>query len=86
MARYLTQHTLACLTRQGAEALLEKLPSEGEIAARRAMLNMVQGKMLLEFDAPSQEALEAWLAAHGWHRDWLLRLEYEWQTGKLVVL
>jgi hypothetical protein len=86
MARYLTQHSLACLTRQGAEALLEKLPREGDIAARRALVNMVQGKMLLEFDAPSQEALEAWLAAHNWHFDWALRIEYEAREGKLVAL
>jgi hypothetical protein len=86
MPRYLTQHTLACLTRQGAEALLAKLPAEGEIAARRALVNMVQGKMLLEFDAPSQEALAAWLDAHGWHRDWLLRIEYESRDGKLITV
>ena len=27
MARYLTQHTLSCLTRQGAEGLAKKLQS-----------------------------------------------------------
>jgi hypothetical protein len=86
MARYITQHTLACLTRQGAESLAAGLPRTGEIAARRALVNMVQGKMLLEFDAPSQEALDAWLTAHGWHCDWLLRIEYEFDGGKLTVL
>lgn len=86
MARYLTQHSLACLTRQGAEALLQKLPAQGEIAARRALVNMVQGKMLLEMDAPSQDALEAWLAAHGWHFDWMLRIEYESRDSRLVAL
>ena len=37
------------------------------------MVNMQEGKMLVEFDAPTREDLEKWLAAEKFHFDWLLR-------------
>jgi hypothetical protein len=80
MARYISQHTLACLTRQGAEELSKRLHAGTEVAARRVLVNMHEGKMLVEFDAPGREALEKWLAAEKFHFDWLLRVEYE-STG-----
>ena len=93
MARYLTQHTLACLTRQGAEELAKRLHAaqgsgdnlskcEG-VTARRVLLNMVEGKMLVEFEAADREALEKWLAAERFHFDWLLRIEFESRDGRL---
>ena len=77
MARYISQHTLACLTRQGAEELTARLYGGGEIAARRVLVNMHQGKMLVEFEAPGRDELEKWLALQKFHFDWLLRVEYE---------
>lgn len=77
MARYLTQHTLACLTRQGAEALVQRLHGSPQVTARRVLVNMHEGKMLVEFDAPTREDLEKWLAAEKFHFDWLLRVELE---------
>ena len=77
MARYLTQHTLACLTRQGAEELAKRLHAAQGVTARRVLLNMVEGKMLVEFEAADREALEKWLAAERFHFDWLLRIEFE---------
>ena len=77
MARYISQHTLACLTRQGAEQLLKKLQDGGEVAARRVLVNMQEGKMLVEFEAQDREALEKWLAKEKFHFDWLLRVELE---------
>ena len=77
MARYLTQHTLACLTRQGAEVLVQRLHSSPQVTARRVLVNMHEGKMLVEFDAPAREDLEKWLAAEKFHFDWLLRVELE---------
>lgn len=81
MARYLSQHTLACLTRQGAEQLARQLQAAG---ARRVLVNMVDGKMLVEFDADDRDGADNWLASMRFHADWLLRLEYEWGDGKLV--
>jgi hypothetical protein len=86
MPRYLSLHTLACLTRQGAEQLASRLTSATGIETRRVQVNMVEGKMLVEFDVPDREMLEAWLRAAGFHYDWLMRVELETQEGKLLPL
>jgi hypothetical protein len=87
MPRYLTQHTLACLTRQGAEALAQRMQQGNNAQADRVLVNMLEGKMFVEFRADSREVLEAWLKAEGMHYDWLIRIEWETraQDGKLHV-
>ena len=80
MPRYLTQHTLACLTRQGAEALAQRMQAGG---AERVLVNMLEGKMFAEFRAESREALEGWLKTEGMHFDFLVRIEWEMQGDKL---
>jgi hypothetical protein len=45
----------------------------------------VQGKMLVEFEAADRGTLEAWLAAEGFHYDWLMRVELELRENKLVA-
>ena len=84
MPRYLSQHTLACLTRQGAGELSRRLFAAQPIAARRVVVNMQEGKMLVEFDAPTREDLERHLAGEKLHFDWLLRVEYESTDGSLL--
>jgi hypothetical protein len=83
MPRYLTQHTLACLTRQGAETLIQRMQAGSEAKAGRVLVNMLEGKMFAEFQAESREALEAWLQKEGMHFDWLVRIEWESRDGKL---
>jgi hypothetical protein len=87
MPVYLTQHTLACLTRQGAETLAQRLMSGGTARAGRVLVNMLEGKMFVEFRAESREALEAWLKTEGMHFDWLVRVEWETTApdGKLHI-
>ena len=87
MPRYLSLHTLACLTRQGAGQLTERIFSATHVKARRVQVNMVEGKMLVEFSAASREALEEFLKAEGMHYDWALRIEWETraQDGKLHI-
>jgi hypothetical protein len=51
---------------------------------RRVLVNMLEGKMLVEFDAAAREEAEQWLADQGFHYDWLLRIEYESRDGALV--
>ena len=87
MARYLTQHTLSCLTRQGAESLAKKLQGNETMRAGRVLVNMLEGKMVIEFTAASREALEAYLKAENMHYDWILRIEWETQAqdGKLHI-
>jgi hypothetical protein len=77
MPRYISQHTLACLTRQGAQELSNRLHGAKPVAVRRVLFNMQEGKMLVEFEAPAREDLEKWFAEEKFHFDWLLRLELE---------
>ena len=86
MLRYISLHTLACLTRQGAEELAARLNVATAVRARRVLFNLLEGKMLVEFDAPSRESMEKWLADEGFHYDWLLRVELESTEGRLAAL
>jgi hypothetical protein len=81
MPRYLTQHTLACLTRQGAENLAQRMHSGGSSHAERVLVNMLEGKMFVEFRAESREGLEGWLKTEGLHFDWLVRIEWETRSA-----
>ena len=49
MARYISQHTLACLTRQGAEELGKRIAATNAVTAKRVLVNMQEGKMMAEF-------------------------------------
>jgi hypothetical protein len=86
MARYVTMHTLACLTRQGAEQLVARMHAATEVTLRRAQVNMIEGKMLVEFEAVDRERLEKWLDGASMRPDWLLRIEYEAEGGKLATV
>jgi hypothetical protein len=86
MAVYISQHTLACLTRQGAEELTRRLQGAKIVKARRVLVNMQEGKMLVEFETPSREELEKWLASEKFHFDWLLRIEFESADGALRAI
>src|SRR5713101_1601795 len=83
MPLYLSQHTLACLTRQGADALALRFQSAAGAKAERILVNMVEGKMFCEFRVASREALEAWLRSEGMHFDWLMRIEWQTDGGPL---
>ncbi len=86
MPRYISQHTLACLTRQGANELARRLRAGTSVSALRVLVNTQEGKMLVEFDAPSRDELEKYLAAEKMHFDWLLRIELESASGDLQRL
>jgi hypothetical protein len=86
MPRYISQHTLACLTRQGAAELIRRVYAASPVMARRVLLNMQEGKMLIEFEAPGRNDLEKWMASENFHFDWLLRVEYESTDGELRVV
>jgi hypothetical protein len=86
MPRYISLHTIACLTRQGAEELAARLHRATDVRARRLLVSLYDGKMLVEFEAPSRESLESWLTAEGFHFDWLLRAELESTDGTLTPI
>ena len=84
MPRYISLHTLACLTRQGAAQITERVFSASAVRARRVQVNMLEGKMLVEFEASDRDTLEVWFQAEGFHYEWLLRIEFESESGSLV--
>ncbi|MGH9817662.1 MAG: hypothetical protein ACRD6I_16430, partial [Candidatus Acidiferrales bacterium] len=86
--KYISMHTLACLTRQGAEALAKRVFAGATQDAVRAMgrrvaVNMIEGKMLVEWEAADRGQLEAWLKSERFHYDWVLRIELESTGGPL---
>jgi hypothetical protein len=85
MPRYLSQHTLACLTRQDAETLARRMQRAGTVRAERVLVNMLEGKMIAECRADSRESLEAWFKAEHLHFDWLVRIEWELRDGALEI-
>lgn len=84
MPRYLSLHTLACLTRQGAAQLTVRIFASTRVKARRVQVNMMEGKMLVECEAADRDALEAWLKGEGFHYEWLMRIELESESGPLA--
>jgi hypothetical protein len=86
MPRYISQHTIACLTRQGAEQLTSRLSAATSVRAQRILLAMQDGKLLIEFEAASREKLEQWLASEKFHFDWILRIDYEASGGILAPI
>lgn len=83
MARFIALHTLACLTRQGAEELAGRLNRSEKIRTNRILLNLYEGKMLTEFEAEDRDAVVGWLESEAIHFDWLMRIELEFAEGGL---
>lgn len=84
MARYLSLHSLACLTRQGAEELVARLGAARVFRLRRALVSLTEGKMLVEYEAADRKDIEAWFAQERFHSEWLLRVDFESRDGKLA--
>jgi hypothetical protein len=77
MPRYLTSHNMACMTRQGARQLAERLRADTEVEFLRLIANMTDGQLLAEFNASSREALQRWMEQSGIHFEWLRRIDFE---------
>jgi hypothetical protein len=78
MPRYISQHTIACLTRQALQALIEELKRNGSVKCVRFVSDSLEGKLLCEVEAPNRESLEAFLLAHNMRPQWIMRVEQEW--------
>ena len=75
-------------TRSTSSAGLTSRATRSEtMRAGRILVNMLEGKMVVEFSAASRDALEAYLKAENMHYDWILRIEWETQAqdGKLQI-
>ena len=77
MARYFTLHSPACLTRQGVEELAAKLLAGKSVRAVRVAADLIEGKMVVEFEAPARDALARWLEQLRIHYDLILRVEVD---------
>ena len=84
MPRYMSLHSLACLTRQGAEQLAARLHAAGDFSVRQIWVNMTEAKMWVEAEASSREQLANWFEREKFHFDWLMRVEWEDREGKLI--
>jgi hypothetical protein len=83
LARYLSQHTLTCLTRQGAAELIRQVHAATLVQERRVLLNMQEGKMLIEIEVSDRTELDKWFVAQKLDFDWILRIEFESVDGDL---
>jgi hypothetical protein len=78
MPRYLSHHTIACLTRQGLQALIAELKRDEKVKCLRFVSDSLEGKLLCEFEAPDKETVVAYLDAHNMRPQWVMRVEQEW--------
>jgi hypothetical protein len=77
MPRYISQHTIACLTRQALEALIAGLRRDPTVKCVRFVSDSLEGKLLCEFEAPDKETVVAYLRTHNMHPQWIMRVEQE---------
>lgn len=78
MSRYISQHTIACLTRQALEALIVELQRDETVETIRCVTDSLEGKLLCEFEAPDKETVVAFLTCHNMRPQWVMRVEREW--------
>jgi hypothetical protein len=76
------------LNRQAALDLDERLGSApADLKVQRALINMVEGKLLLDWEAPDGESIERWMAAEGYGPpDYLILMEYEIKEGEFLAV
>jgi hypothetical protein len=77
MPRYISRHTIACMTRQALEALIAELKRDQTVKCIRFVADSLEGKLLCEFEAPDKETALAFLAVHNMHPHWVMRVEHE---------
>jgi hypothetical protein len=78
MPRYISQHTIACMTRQALEALIGELKRDDTVKCIRFVSDSLEGKLLCEFEAADKETVLAFLNVHNMHPQWVMRIESEW--------
>jgi hypothetical protein len=79
MPRYISQHTIACITRQYLEGLIGELKRDDKaVKCVRFVSDSLEGKLLCEFEAPDKETVLAFLNVHQMRPQWVMRVEQEW--------
>ncbi|MBI2191855.1 MAG: hypothetical protein HYU36_07720 [Planctomycetes bacterium] len=77
MARYLTVHVIACVTRQNLKRLADRLREDSEVRLVRLVADTLEGAMIGEFESPSGDVLRAYLARQQVQAERILRAELE---------
>ena len=78
MPRYISQHTIACLTRQALQAIIADLKRDATVTTIRCVSDSQQGKLLCEFEAPDKETVVVFLSDLNMRPQWVMRVENEW--------
>ncbi len=87
MAYFVSLHTLYHLDRRAAQNLAERFRAAQGLKVQRALINLVEGKLLLDWEAPDRETIERWMAAEHYEpADWLVPMEYEVKDGQLLTV
>jgi hypothetical protein len=76
--RYISHHTVACLTRQALQTLIAELKRDETVKSVRFVSDSLEGRLLCEFEGPDKATVAAFLAAHRMEPQWLMRVEQEW--------
>jgi sulfur transfer complex TusBCD TusB component (DsrH family) len=77
---YLSSHIIACLTRQALAQLIATLRAGEEVRFVRAGASQMAGRLVCEFEAPDQERLLQFFAAHLVTYEWIIRVELSWSA------
>ncbi len=83
MPRYISLHALGCLPKPAFVALCKKTFADEGARVLRISAGQIAGKMLIEFEAESQEAARGWLAGAKLTPLWLMRVDYQSQNGSV---
>jgi hypothetical protein len=79
MPHYVSLHTLYHLD--------DRLRSAQGLKVQRALINLAEGKLLLDWEAPDRETIERWITAERYEPpDWLVLMEYEIKEGRLITV
>jgi hypothetical protein len=78
MPRYISQHTIACLTRQALQAIIADLKRDATVTTIRCVSDSLEGKLLCEFEAPDKETVVVFLSVLNMRPQWVMRVENEW--------
>ncbi len=77
MPKYISVHTIACMTRRQVQGLVKTVQEATEVKNHRVTASLLDGKMVCEWEAESKDQIEAYWKSANIHFDQLLRIEYD---------
>jgi len=77
MPKYISVHTIACMTRRQVQQLVTIVQQAADVKNLRVCASLLDGKMVCEWEAESKDQIEAYWKTVNIHFDQLLRIEYD---------